>query len=58
MARKKASRTRITTSQNKILPSRRRRMRRRMRVDSCVVPLIINQRSSQTTGKNLNLSRR
>jgi hypothetical protein len=45
MARAKASRTRITTSQRKILPSRRRRIRRSM-VPSCVVPLIIGQESA------------
>jgi hypothetical protein len=48
MARAKASRTRITTSQSKIIPSRRRRRRGRMRVASCVIPLIIGQRSAQT----------
>jgi hypothetical protein len=53
----RASRIRITSSQRKILPSRRRRMR--MRVASCTVPLIIGQRSAQTTKEeNLNLSRR
>jgi hypothetical protein len=55
MARGKASRMKIVTSQSKILPSRRRR-RRRARVASCAVPLIIGQRSSQTTKEeNLNL---
>jgi hypothetical protein len=57
MARARASRIRITSSQRKILPSRRRRMR--MRVASCAVPLIIGQRSAQITKEeNLNLSRR
>jgi hypothetical protein len=37
MAKIKASRTRITTSQSKILPLRRRKIRR-MRVASCAVP--------------------
>jgi hypothetical protein len=56
MAQVKASRTR---SQSKTLPSRRRRIRRRMRVASCVVPLIIGQRSTQTTKEeNLNKTRR
>jgi hypothetical protein len=59
MERAKASRTWITISQRKILPSRRRRIRRRMRVASCVVPLIIGQRTAQT-GKeeNINMRRR
>jgi hypothetical protein len=51
MARAKASRTRITTSQSKIIPSRRRRRRGRMRVASCVIPLIIGQRSAQTANE-------
>jgi hypothetical protein len=59
MARAKARRIRITTNQNKMLPSRRRRIRRRMRVASCAIPLIIGQRSPQTTKEeNLSLSRR
>jgi hypothetical protein len=41
MARAKASRSRITTSQSKLLTSRRRRIKRRMRVALCAVPLII-----------------
>jgi hypothetical protein len=43
MARAKAkeSKTRITISQSKILPSKRRRIKRRMWVALCVVPLII-----------------
>jgi hypothetical protein len=45
MARAKASRTRITISQSKILPSRRIIIRRRM-VASCAVTMIIGQRSS------------
>jgi hypothetical protein len=51
MARAKASRIRITTSQSKILPSRRRIRRRRMRVALCAVPLIIGQRNAQTARK-------
>jgi hypothetical protein len=46
MKRIKASRTRITTRQNKLPPSRRRRIKWRMRVASCAVPLIIDQRSA------------
>jgi hypothetical protein len=58
MARAKTSRTRIITSQSKILPSKRRRIRR-IRVASCAIPLIIRQRSAQTAKEeNLNLSRR
>jgi hypothetical protein len=57
MARTKASRTRIIASQSKILHSRRR-IRRRM-VALCAIPLIIGQRSVQTTKEeNLNLNRR
>jgi hypothetical protein len=59
MARAKAGRTRITTSQHKILPSTRRRIKRRMRIASCVVPLVIGKRSAQTAKEeNLNLSKR
>jgi hypothetical protein len=43
-AKAKLSRIRIITSQNKLLPLRRRRIRR-MRVASCVDLLIIGQRS-------------
>jgi hypothetical protein len=58
MARAKTSRTRIIISQSKILHSKRRRIRR-IRVASCVIPLIIRQRSAQTAKEeNLNLSRR
>jgi hypothetical protein len=58
-AKAKLSRIRITTSQSKLLPLRRRRRIRRMRVASCVNLLIIGQRSVQTAKKkNLNLSRR
>jgi hypothetical protein len=42
MARAKASRTRIATSQTKVLPSRRR-IRWRMRVASCAVPLSLGK---------------
>jgi hypothetical protein len=57
-AKAKLSRIRITTSQSKLLPLRRRKIRR-MRVVSCVDLLIIGQRSAQTTNKeNLNLSKR
>jgi hypothetical protein len=59
MARAKASRTRIIIRQNKLLPSRRRRIKMRMRFASCVILLIIGQRSVQTAKEeNLNLSRR
>jgi hypothetical protein len=59
MARAKASRIRMTTRQSKILPSRRIRIRRRIRVASCMVPQIIGERSAQTAKEeNLNLSRR
>jgi hypothetical protein len=44
-AKAKLSRIRIITSQNKLLPLRRRRRIRRMRVASCVDLLIIGQRS-------------
>jgi hypothetical protein len=57
-AKTKLSTIRITTSQSKLLPLRRR-IRRRMRVVSCADLLIIRQRSAQTTKEeNLNLSRR
>jgi hypothetical protein len=59
MASAKARRTRIATRQSKLLPSRRRRIKRRMRVGSCAVPQIIGQKNAQTTKEeNLNLSRR
>jgi hypothetical protein len=45
MARAKDSKTRITISQSKILPSKGR-IKRRMRAASYVVPLIIGQRSA------------
>jgi hypothetical protein len=45
MARAKASKTRITISQSKILPSRRIIIRRMM-VASCAVIMIIGQRSA------------
>jgi transposase InsO family protein len=44
MASAKARRTRIATRQSKLLPSRRRRIKRRMRVGSCAVPRIIGQK--------------
>jgi hypothetical protein len=46
MIRAKASRTRITTRQIKILPSIRKRIKRRMRVALRAVLLIIGQRSA------------
>jgi hypothetical protein len=59
MTRAKASRTRIIASQSKLLPSRRRRRIRRIRVVSCAVYLIIGERNAQTAKEeNLNLSRR
>jgi hypothetical protein len=61
MAKTKAklSRVRITTSQSKLLPLRRRIRIRRMRVSSCADLLIIGHRSVQITKEeNLNLSRR
>jgi hypothetical protein len=55
----KLSRIRITTRQNKLLPLRRRRKIRRMRVVLCADLLIIGQRSVQTAKEeNLNLSKR
>jgi hypothetical protein len=58
-AKAKLSRIRITTSQSKLLPLRRRRKIRRMSVVLCVDLLIIEQRSVQTVKEeNLNLSRR
>jgi hypothetical protein len=58
-AKAKLSRIRITTSQSKLLPLRRRRRIRRMRVALCADLLIIGQRSVQITKEeNLNLSRR
>jgi hypothetical protein len=56
-AKVKLSKIRITASQSKQLPLRRRI--RRMRVVSCAALLIIGQRSVQTTKEeNINLSRR
>jgi hypothetical protein len=56
-AKAKLSRIRITVSQSKLLPLRRRI--RTMRVVSCADLLIIRQRSSQTAKEeNLNLSGR
>jgi hypothetical protein len=57
MARPRPSKIRIT-SQNNLLPLRRRKLRR-MRVALCEVVLIIGQRSFHTAKeKNLSLSRR
>jgi hypothetical protein len=57
-ANAKLSRIRITVSRNKLLPLRRRRIRR-MRVISCADLLIIGQRSAQIVKEEtLNLSRR
>jgi hypothetical protein len=54
----KLNRIRIT-SQSKLLPLRRRRIIRRMRIASCADLLIIGQRSVQTAKEeNFNLSRR
>jgi hypothetical protein len=50
MARAKTSRIRITSSQSKILPSRRRKISR-MRIALCAIPLIIGQRNAQTARK-------
>jgi hypothetical protein len=56
-AKAKLSRIRITTSQSKLLPLRRRI--RRIRVASCADLWIIGQRSVQITKEeNINLSRR
>jgi hypothetical protein len=53
------SRIRITISQSKLLPLRRRRRIIRMRVTSYADLLIIGQKSVQTVkGENLNLNRR
>jgi hypothetical protein len=58
-ANAKLSRIRITISQSKLLPLRRRRKIRRMKVVLCADLLIIGQRSVQTIKEeNLNLSRR
>jgi hypothetical protein len=55
----KLSGIRITKSQSKLLPLRKRRIIRRMRVASCVDLLIIGQRSVQIVKEeNLNLGRR
>jgi hypothetical protein len=55
----KVSEIRITTSQSKLLPLRRKRRIRRMRVTSCADLRIIGQRSIQIAKEeNLNLSRR
>jgi hypothetical protein len=52
-AKAKLSRIRIIASQNKLLPLRRRRKLRRMRVVSCADLLIIGQRSAQTAKKKI-----
>jgi hypothetical protein len=58
-AKAKLSGIRITTSQSKLLPLRRRRRIRRMRVASCADLRIIGQRSVQITKEeNLNLRKR
>jgi hypothetical protein len=58
MARARSSRIKTTTSQSHLLSSKRRRLRR-MRVASCVVLLIIGQRSAHTAKKeNLSLSKK
>jgi hypothetical protein len=49
MARAMASRTKITITQSNLLPSRRRKIKWRVRVASCVVPLIIGQKKKTTT---------
>jgi hypothetical protein len=57
-AKAKLSRIKMTTSQSKLLPLRRRRIRR-MSVASCADLPIIGQRIVQITKEeNLNLSRR
>jgi hypothetical protein len=59
MAMTKLRRNRITISQNKLLPLRRRRRIRRRMAALCADLLIIGQRSVQTAKKeNLNLSKR
>jgi hypothetical protein len=59
MAKAKLSRIRIIANQSKLLPLRRRRRIRMMRVVSCADLLIIGQRSDQTAKEeNLNLSKR
>jgi hypothetical protein len=58
MAKAKLSIIRITASQSKLLPLRRRRIRR-MRVILCADLLIIGQKNAQTAKEeNLNLSKR
>jgi hypothetical protein len=58
-AKAKLSRIRITASQSKLLPLRRRIIIRKMRVVSCADLLVIGQRSAQNAEEeNLNLSRR
>jgi hypothetical protein len=58
-AKEKLSRIRITTSQSKLLPLKRRRGIRRMRGASFADLLIIGEKSVQIAKEeNLNLSRR
>jgi hypothetical protein len=58
-ANAKLSKIRIIASRSKLLPLRRRRIIRRMRVISCADLLIIGQRSAQIVKEEtLNLSRR
>jgi hypothetical protein len=58
-AKAKLSKIRITISQSKLLPLRRRIIIRRMRVALCADLLIIGQGSVQITKEeNLNLSRK
>jgi hypothetical protein len=54
IAKAKLSRIRITVSQSKLLPLRRRRRRiRRMRVTSCADLLIIGQKMSKSQRKKI-----
>jgi hypothetical protein len=58
-AKAKLGKIRITTSQSKLLPLRRRRKIRRMIIVSCTDLLVIGQRSAQIAKEeNINLSRR
>jgi hypothetical protein len=58
-AKAKLSRIRITASQSKLVPLRKRRKIRRRMIVSCADLLIIGQRSAQTAKEeNLNLSKR
>jgi hypothetical protein len=53
IAKTKLSRIRITISQSKLLPLRRRRRIRRMRVTSCADLLIIGQKMSKSQRKKI-----